>query len=124
MRESSYGKGNIGTFPLEMAQEREDKAAQNIDYLYPLEVMEIQKEIVEACDKLEYDGSFMYDAYPDKVRMEKLARDISGRCDCDYKAEISNRWFGALVQMMLCNEMSYRRRRRECHKNNMGKSID
>ncbi len=119
-----YPKGNVVTFPLELTQLREEQSAENTNYLYPAEVFKIQEQVEDACDRLEYDGSFMYDAYPDKVSLECLAKKVCEKCDCDYKSEISNRWFRALIQMMLCNEMSYRRRRRQCHKDHLGKCTE
>lgn len=119
MKQSNYTKGNFMTFPLELTQlERESYPTAN-KYLFPVEVNEIQREIEERCDRMECDGSMMYDEYPDKVSVEAMARNICNKIDCRYREEISNRWMQALVQMMLCNEMSYRRERRKCHKKNL-----
>lgn len=124
METSKYAKGNVMTFPLELTQMNKEQSVPDYSYLYPLEVKEIQNKIEDACDRLEYDGSFMYDMYPDKVTLERMAGNICGCCECKYQEEISNRWMNALIQMMLCNEMSYRRKRRACHKENMGKYDD
>lgn len=123
MNECIYPKGNSMTFPLELTQVQGENFSRNNRYLYPIEVMEIQKIIEDRCDQMEYDGSLMYDEYPDKVSVEAMARNICNKTNCKYQEEISNRWMNALVQMMLCNEMSYRRERRECHKRNLGKCI-
>lgn len=120
MNQGAYAKGNFMTFPLELTQlEEVDYPADN-KYLYPAEVSELQKEIEEACDKMEYDGSVMYDEFPDKITIEAMSKNICNRTECRYQEEIGNRWKQALIQMLLCNEMSYRRQRRRCHKKNMG----
>ena len=121
MNQKAYAKGNFMTFPLELTQLESESYPMENTYLYPLEVSEIQREIEMQCDKMEYDGSMMYDEFPDKICVEALAKKICRKTECRYQEEISNRWKQALVQMMLCNEMSYRRERRRNHKRNMGK---
>ena len=71
--------------------------------LYPVELMEMQMCIEEKCNELEYPGSIMYDKYPDRVRVMKLAKDMCvKRTDYDDK----------MMQVMLVNEMLKRRMRR------------
>ena len=120
MKKNKYAKGNFMTFPLELAQLEQERFPEERKYLYPAEVGKIQREVEEACDRMEYDGSLMYDEYPDKVQVEAMARKICERTECGYQEEISNRWMRALTQMILCNEMSYRRECRKWHKRNMG----
>ena len=121
MKQCIYPMGSSMTFPLELAQIKDEDFSLDNRYLYPTEVMEIQQIIEDRCDQMEYDGSLMYDEYPDKVCIETMAKNICKNVDCKYQEEISNRWMCALIQMMVCNEMSYRRERRNCHKRNLGK---
>lgn len=111
------------TFPLELTEVNQENYVMRNDYLYPIEVKEIQAAVQEMCDRMEYDGSLMYDEYPDKVSVERMAQRICDQTECRYREEISNRWFRALAQVMLCNEMAYRRERRKCHKKNLGKWV-
>lgn len=108
------------TFPLELTETcRSEKMFDN-KYLYPPEIKDIQMEIEEVCDKMEYDGSIMYDECPDKVTVEKITNEMcrkDGLNKCC--AEGDKKWFIALVQVMLCNEMAYRKNRRICHKDRM-----
>ena len=87
-----------------------DQVCEDCDFLkslYPVELMEMQILIEEKCNELEYAGSMMYDKYPDRVRIEKLSKDICrNKQDFDYK----------LVQVMVVNEMLRRRIRKR--KNN------
>lgn len=124
MKQCMYPMGNSMTFPLELTQVQGEGFPLDNRYLYPKEVMEIQRLIDESCDKMEYDGSLMYDEYPDKVSVEAMAKNICKKTNCKHQEEISNRWMNALVQMMLCNEMSCRRERRNRHKRNLGKWVD
>ena len=124
MKEDSYIMGNRMTFPLRLMEMETDEIVCKNKYLYPVEVKEIQELVEDACDRMEYDGSLMYDEYPDKVSVESMVKKICGKCKCKHREEISNRWMNALVQMMLCNEMSYRRQRRDYHKQNLRKYED
>lgn len=105
---SKYEKGKMSTFPLELMEVKEDCQFDGSKYLYPREVAPIQACIEEYCDQMEYDGSFMYDEYPDKVRFETLVRNICKEKACENQEN--------LVQVMLCQEMAYRRQRRKNHK--------
>lgn len=44
--------------------------------IYPTTAKYIQKEIVKAMNVLDYDGSIIYDEYPDQFYLYKMAKDI------------------------------------------------
>lgn len=68
--------------------EEEDKDYEYIRFMYPKVGKRIQKEIDEECDKLEYDGSVMFDEYPDRVRLGIIVNDIYKRLsDLDDRGE-------------------------------------
>lgn len=52
----------------------EDNAYLN--YLYPQVTRQIREFTEEACDKLEYEGSLMFDVYPDKTSLRLMAGEI------------------------------------------------
>lgn len=52
---------------------------KNYEYmksLYPSIVKKLQKQVEEECDKLEHNGSCMFDEWPDKVRLDAIADAI------------------------------------------------
>jgi hypothetical protein len=53
-----------------------DRDVKYMKQLYPRIAKAIQSEIEEECDKLEYDGSMMFDEYPDKVSIERIIDHI------------------------------------------------
>lgn len=64
-----------------------DKDVDYIKSLYPINVRQIQKEVEEECDKLEYDGSCMFDVCPDRVHLNTIVDAIYERInDADAKA--------------------------------------
>lgn len=111
-----YPKGNMITFPLELTQFREEEENPDLKYLYGAELYPLQEMVSQVCDQMEYDGSPMYDRYPDKVTMQQLASSICThrRQNCDEREQ--EKWLRPLVEVMLCNEMNCRREKRCQHK--------
>lgn len=119
---SLYDKGNAMTFPLELTEFSEEDMDDSNKYLYPSEISGIQREIEDVCDKMEYDGSLMYDQCPDKVSIERIVKKICKKNDYEgCRDEEGRKWLNALVQVMLCSEIGNRRQRRRCHKCNLAK---
>lgn len=56
--------------------EEEDRDWEYMRFMYPKVAKRIQKEIDEECDKLEYDGSVMFDEYPDRTRVGIIVSDV------------------------------------------------
>lgn len=57
----------------------EDKVLRDLDYLqqmYPVQAKKYQRKIVEVVDKLDYEGSMIYDEYPDRWQLYRLAENI------------------------------------------------
>ncbi len=53
-----------------------DKELEQIMEMYPSRAKEIQKKVVEVCDSIDYDGSILYDEYPDKFVLSKYCDKI------------------------------------------------
>ena len=69
---------------------------------------EFMKWIEDVCDEEEYDGSCMYDEYPDEAAFERMAikaYDKAGRPEPEI-------WVKDLMKSLLYNEICYRRCRR------------
>ena len=56
--------------------------------MYPKEAKRIQRVVEEECDKMEYDGSLMFDEYPDRVMVQKLCDDIYNKVYDNTTAEV------------------------------------
>ena len=66
-------------YPLPMYYQPEDTVTRDLEYLqqmYPVEAKKYQKTIAEVVDKLDYDGSMIYDEYPDKWQIYRLTQII------------------------------------------------
>ena len=68
---------------------------------------------------MEYDGSFMFDEYPDQLQIRRVSRRIYSKLNKkDYEDDLmiqetnGRNWMEDFVTMMLLNEMYQRRCRR------------
>ena len=108
------------TYPLPMYYQEEDSIIRDLEYLqqmYPAEAKRYQKVIAGILDKLDYEGSMIYDEYPDKWQLYKLSKDILDRIKREEEKDNPEtevlpekwEWMGDLVQILLFYEI-YKRR--------------
>ena len=70
------------TYPLPLYYQEEDTILKDLEYLqqmYPADARKYQKKIAEILDKLDYEGSMIYDEFPDRWQLYKLSSDILDR---------------------------------------------
>lgn len=123
-------------YPQILWQEMEsERDMQKLKEMYPDAAKEILPYVEEECDKMEYDGSVMFDEYPDRVMMGRIRNNIYDRVKDRYelpeegdKDEVlaMNRetrrrypprknWLGDMIDVLLFQEMHRRRcRHRNC----------
>lgn len=83
---------------------------------YPDTARKIQEKVEEECDLQDYEGSRLYDEYPDRFMLYHLGRKIADevKSEADMEA-MSDGLLGDLVEVLLFHEISRRRcRRRRC----------
>lgn len=76
---------------LYMSEMETERDLQYLQQMYPADAKRMQRKVEEACDRLEYEGSMMYDEYPDRVSMllmcdriaEELRREDAGELAAD-----------------------------------------
>ncbi|MDF2843072.1 MAG: hypothetical protein K0R00_1498 [Herbinix sp.] len=101
-----------------------DKDASYMKQLFPTTARIIQKEVDNECDQLEYDGSIMFDEYPDRILIEKIVDRIYEKIkdnDEDPRLQANSLYFFPehrhrnplrdVVNIILLNEFFHRRRR-------------
>ena len=68
----------------EIDYEYEDIVSNDYRYMrgiMPAAALTVQQAVCEECDKMEHEGSLMYDAYPDKEQIARLCSHIAYSCD-------------------------------------------
>lgn len=107
------------SYPTPYFTREEDSVRRDLEYLqqmYPAQAKQLQRRIAEVLDKMDYEGSMLYDEYPDKWQLYRLAESIiiilkqeekeqGGEPSSPEKWE----WMGDMVQLVLYYEI-YRRR--------------
>lgn len=108
------------TYPLPLYYQEEDTILKDLEYLqqmYPADARKYQKKIAEILDKLDYEGSMIYDEFPDRWQLYKLSSDILDRIRREEEKNESKeqaqpekwQWAGDLIQILLFYEI-YKRR--------------
>ncbi len=117
------------TYPLPYGSPKEETVLKDMEYLqqlYPGEVKKYQKRIAWILDKMDYEGSMIYDEYPDRCSLERLAESILTVIEREEQKEIKpndaesgeaenmpdpglREWKRSLIQVLLYNEI-YKRR--------------
>lgn len=113
------------TYPLPMFGQQENTVVRDLEYMqqmYPKEAKRYQKLIAGILDKMDYEGSMIYDEYPDRIQLYRLSMDILDRVkreeknneESDLMADSPERWqqIGDLIQILLFYEI-YKRRHKD-----------
>lgn len=53
-----------------------EKDMERMKELYPREVKRILEYVEDECDRMEYEGSLMFDEYPDRIMIEQIINRI------------------------------------------------
>ena len=102
-------------YPLPMYYQPEDTVTRDLEYLqqmYPVEAKKYQKTIAEVVDKLDYDGSMIYDEYPDKWQIYRLTQIIVDKIkeqQAQQPAAMDWDWITEFIQVLLSYEI-YKKR--------------
>lgn len=70
------------TYPLPLYYQQEDSVIRDLEYLqqmYPEEAKRYQKIIADILDHIDYEGSMIYDEYPDKWQIYRLTQIVTDK---------------------------------------------
>ena len=91
---------------------------RDLDYMksiYPKAAKRLLPYVEEECDRMEYEGSMMYDEFPDQLQLRMMCRRIYDRMEKD--GEETGDWLMELIQVMTYHELCQRRcEYRNCRK--------
>lgn len=103
-------------YPMPLFYQEEDTVTRDLEYLqemYPVEAKKYQKVIAETLERLDYEGSMIYDEYPDKWQIYRLTQIIVDKLKQLGSTEKENDedWgrITEFVQVLLCYEI-YKKR--------------
>ena len=102
-------------YPMPLFYQEQDTVTRDLEYLqemYPAEAKKYQKMIAEILDRFDYEGSMIYDEYPDKWQIYRLTQGVVDKLKQDENAETEKQdWerITEFVQVLLCGEI-YKKR--------------
>lgn len=106
------------TYPMPMLYDDERNMRRDLDYMksiYPRTARRLLPYVEEECDRMEYDGSMMYDEYPDQLQLRLICRRIYDQVA--EEEENPGEWLMDLIQVMMYHELCQRRYEyRNCRK--------
>ena len=93
----------------------QDEEFELMKSYYPDTVRRIQERVEEECSLLDYEGSRLYDEYPDKYMLYHLCRKIREEAEPETEIQeaVRSGWLDELVQVLLYQEISRRRCKRQ-----------
>ncbi len=117
------------TYPMQnlyLTEMEYEKDMERMKELYPREVKSILEMVEDECDKMEYEGSLMFDEYPDRFMLEQIIDRITERAK-EPEAEMETAQYRQpmgrrddlrnLIGVLLNHEMYRRRcRHRRCNR--------
>lgn len=102
-------------YPMPLFYQEQDTVTRDLEYLqemYPAEAKRYQKVIAEILDRLDYEGSMIYDEYPDKWQIYRLTQVVVDKLKQTEGVETAQQDWDRItefVQVLLCGEI-YKRR--------------
>lgn len=108
------------TYPGYMGGRNGQEVLRDLEYLqqtYPTQVKRYQRKVAEILDKIDYEGSMIYDEYPDKYCLQRLAKTVTEIMKKEAETENKDadmapeKWqmMEEMIQVLICNEV-YKRR--------------
>ncbi len=107
--------------PLQYDDERiERRDYEYMKSMYPMAVKKILPYVEEECDRMAYEGSVIYDEYPDQLQIRLMCNRIYDKVkkmkpyddeEMEMQASRNEDWLRDLVQIMLFQELFQRRNR-------------
>ena len=104
-------------------EQNQDREIRLMKSYYPKISRIIQEKVEEECEYMDYEGSRMYDEYPDKFMLYHTCRKIRKEVEPELQLQeiqwrsIPENFLDELIQILLYQEMERRRcRRQRCKK--------
>ena len=78
-------------YPVPLLYNDDRNARRDYDYMksiYPDTAKRVLPYMEEECDRMEYDGSMMYDEYPDRLQLRLMCRRIYDKAEKEEENQI------------------------------------
>lgn len=102
-------------YPMPLLYDDDKIEKRDFEYMksmYPETARKVLPYVEEECEHMEYEGSMIYDEYPDKLQISLMANRIYNKVkDMENSEEGAGKegWLKELIQVMLFQELFRRR---------------
>ena len=107
-------------YPLPVNYQDEQEMVRDMEYLqsqHSMEIRQLRKHIADTINIMDYEGSMIYDEYPDRYGIARLAKtmvSVLRKEEDEAQPEAVSapekwEWVENMIQVLLCNEI-YKRR--------------
>lgn len=102
-------------YPMPLLYDDDKIEKRDFEYmksLYPMTAKKILPYVEEECERMEYEGSVIYDEYPDQLQIRMMCNRIYNKVrDMEDSEEGMQKegWLKDLIQIMLFQELFQRR---------------
>jgi len=96
-------------YPLPLQYDDERMERRDFEYMksmYPITAKKILPYVEEECDRMSYEGSMIYDEYPDRLQIYLMCGRIFNKVKSD---ELNDDKLRDLIHMMVFQELFRRR---------------
>lgn len=108
------------TYPMPLVYDDERRERIDFEYMksmYPDAARQLLPYIEDECDRMEFEGSMIYDEYPDRLQLTLLGKRLLKKVKKDKvlldsgngKGDKDGQWLWDLIQVLLYQEV-YKRR--------------
>lgn len=110
-------------YPMPLLYDDNKIERRDFEYMksqYPMTAKKVLPYVEDECERMEYEGSVIYDEYPDQLQIRLMCNRIYDKVkDMEDSKEGENRenWLKELIQIMLFQELFQRRcKHRRCRR--------
>lgn len=111
-------------YPLPVNYQDEQEMVRDMEYLqsqHSMEIRQLRKHIADTINIMDYEGSMIYDEYPDRFSMERQSKMISQNLkktyeddeNCAFHKMLFWDGFEDIVRLLVYDEILKRRHRRK-----------
>nr|WP_317283366.1 hypothetical protein [uncultured Sellimonas sp.] len=90
-------------------EKRERRDLEYMKSMYPITAKKVLPYVEEECDRMEYEGSMIYDEYPDRLMLYLMSGRIYDRMEEDEKRDMKQE----VEENRQMDMQSYRKQKRE-----------
>ena len=108
-----YGNGQSGAMGVWPDGQDTGKDMEYFQSMYPERMKKLQRSVEDLCDTIDYEGSILYDEYPDRVGLQRLCNELYRKEMPADASETEAEWLKAAIEVLLYHEVCRRRIRRK-----------